>query len=115
MPHSDADDSCTPSFATALREVRERCAERLGRPIEPETLVACFSANGYLIEASEYTAIEKGLALPLDLLAFVDAAVHCLGLAQQQRDVLLRCLAFDVLCAELGVDLVRQILCPTAD
>ena len=115
MPHSDADDTSTLSFATALREARERCAERLGRPVETETLVECFSVNGYSIDVSEYTAIEEGLALPLDLLAFVDATVHSLELTQQQQDLLLRSLEFDVLCAELGDDLARQIPRPGAD
>jgi hypothetical protein len=71
---------------------------------------AGLAINGYQLEMSEYRDIESGLRLPEDPTRFLKAFSECLALSNAEVAGLLWQFAYEILRAELGEKLAREVL-----
>lgn len=87
------------NFGERLRRMRE---ERLPGEVGREEMVRRLWACGLEDDATAYSKIESGIALPRDAGRFFDITVAVLRLEGAWREALLMRLAFDLLREESG-------------
>jgi hypothetical protein len=94
------------AFGDVLRQTRE------SREVTVESLVACLRAHRYDITPAAYNEIERSSSIPPDAGGFLKAVSRCLRLSHaEERELVWHC-AYDMLSAELGIDVVERIMRP---
>ncbi len=106
------------TFGELLRLYRETYGERVGmnKPGQPKielkahALINCLFEHGVKISAPSFSEIEKGVTLPREAQAFLDAASTCLALNSTEQETLLLALASDILTHRLSPGAARKVI-----
>lgn len=106
----------TRRFGLQLRAFRETYSERVAQrnPRTPQeapvprmrlsalALIDCLSKSGYPITSGAYSEIESGNSIPRDVQAFLEAVSSCLQLTNDERQILVSTLGYDLVFPRLG-------------